>query len=192
MRESLFIWQSLLAGGLGLLGGVIAFAGALLAANCQVKGMRRAADQEVAAVREAAEKQVAAVQAQIDDLQAARREIELRRLSVLEWAVRGEGRRLETAAALMREALPSAPGWASRDKDQLVIESSSLLRAEREDMALLDDETRALLEEVAGVLDEYNTRIETAKLGTEGPLIVQKVLDLRRRLGELAAELRET
>jgi hypothetical protein len=41
----------------------------------------------------------------------------------------------------MQESLPSGPGWASRTSEQLIIESSPLLRGEREDMALLEDET---------------------------------------------------
>lgn len=177
----LYNWQSLIAGGLGLLAGIIAFVGALIAANRQVRTTQQAANQ-----------QVAAVQSQLDDARAAREVSDRRRLSVVGWAIRAEGKRLGTAAALMmREALPSAPGWASRTNEQLLIESSPLLRGEREDMGLVDGETLALLREIADTLDAYNLRIETAKNGIEGPNIDKRTLELIAQLETLAAQLRE-
>ena len=91
---------------------------------------------------------------------------------------------------MMREALPSASGYAARTNEQLVIETSALLRGEREDMALLDDETRELLREIADTLDAYNLRIKAAKVGIEGPLIDQRALELIAQLEKLAADLR--
>jgi hypothetical protein len=191
VKEFVFVWQGLIAGALGLLAGIIAFAGALIAAQWQVAGMRRAADQEVAEVRRAADLQVDAVRAQIDDAQAVRGRAERRRRRIIEWAVRVEGRRLRAAVDARRDrALPSKPRFAARRVEQLVIKSGALLRGEREDMALLDSETRTRLEEISSVLDEYNARIETAPLGKEdNPQIFQETLDSIARLDELAAAL---
>lgn len=80
--------QSLIAGLLGLAGGVIAYLGAIRAAK----------------------RQVAALKDQIEDTQAARRQADERRLSVIKWAVSTEGRRLDAVvSALRHRALPSAP-----------------------------------------------------------------------------------
>jgi hypothetical protein len=173
--------ETLVAGLLGLLAGIIAYVGAL-----------RAADRQVTATQQAAAKQVVAMQSQLDDARAAREESDRRRLSVVKWAVRAEGKRLGTAAALMmREALPSAPQPATRSREQLTISSSSLLRGEREDIALLDDETRERLQEIADTLDAYNLRIAAARVGIDGPLIDQRALELIAQVEKLAAELRE-
>jgi len=177
--ELLDHWQSLAGGVLGLIAGILAFGGALIAANRQV-----------GAARQAAKDQVAAVQRQLEHAQAARAESDRRRLSVIRWAVLSEVRRLETAAIIMQEALPSAAGWASRAAEQLIIESSPLLRGEREDIALLDDKTRELLEVLADTLDAYNLHIATAKRGQEGPQILPAVLERIEQLADLADELR--
>jgi hypothetical protein len=166
-------WQTLIAGGLGLAGGGIAYAGAIIAAH----------------------RQVAALQDQLEDARAARRQADERRRSVIEWAVKTEARRLETAVWALKPdgggALPSGQQYASRSREQLVIESSALLRGEREDMSLLDDRTRTLLEEVAGVLDDYNSRIETAvDPPGKSPLIERATLDVFAGLAELVSELR--
>ena len=173
-------WQSLIAGLLGLLAGLVAFVGALIAACWQVRTMRRTAAA-----------QVAAMQAQIADLQAEREKTDDRRRSVVKWAVRAEGQWLGITAAAMLRALPSGPQPAARSRDQLLIASSPLLRGEREDIALLDDEMRATLEKVSDTLNDYNSRIETARTTVDGPYIEREVLALIERLGELAAELRE-
>jgi len=64
----------------------------------------------------------------------------------------------------------------------LIIESSPLLRGERAEISLLDDQTRRLLEELAGIIDEYNLRIQTAVFLIQGPLIEQNA-GLARSLG---------
>jgi hypothetical protein len=164
-------WQTLIAGLLGLAGGVIAYVGALRAAN----------------------RQVVAVQQQIADLRAARCQDDDRHRSVLQWAIRTEGRRLGAAVQALRgNALPSQPQPASRSREQLIIQSSPLLRGERAEMALLDDQMRSLLEEVAGIVDEYNARIETANASTitRGPQIDQQILTLIDRLAERTCALR--
>lgn len=131
-------WQTLLAGLLGLGGGVLAYIGAIRAGR----------------------RQVAAVTNQIEDARSARRQIDERRLSVMRWAVRTEANRLAAAVtALRNRALPSGPQLAARSREQLVIESSPLLRGEREEISLLDDRTRAHLEKLARVLDEYKTSV---------------------------------
>jgi hypothetical protein len=161
-------WQSLAAGLLGLAGGVIAYIGAIRAAN----------------------RQVAALKDQIEDARTARRVADERRVSQIKWAVRVEGGRLELAISALRRALPPAPQAAARRRQQLIIETSPLLRGEWEEMSLLNDQTRARLEEVAGILDEYNLRIETAADVGLGPLIDQDILALVDRLGVAAQELR--
>jgi hypothetical protein len=161
-------WQSLIAGVLGLAGGVIAYIGAIKAAR----------------------RQVAALKDQIEDARAARGQADERRLSVIKWAVRAEVRRLEISISVLRRALPSAPQPANRLTEQLVIESSPLLTGEREEIALLDDKTRALLERLAGMLDEYNRRIETAVVVGQGPLIDAEIFASIDRLAEAIREIR--
>ena len=117
--SGLYDWQTLVAGLLGVLGGVIAYRGAIMSGR----------------------RQVAALREQIEDARAARQLHDERRLSIIEWAVRAEARRLETAVwALKSRALPSKPQPASsRRREHLVIQSSPLLRGEREEMSFLDD-----------------------------------------------------
>jgi hypothetical protein len=122
---------------------------------------------------------------------AVSHEADERRLSVIKQAVRAEVKRLETSILAVSRALPSAPQPANRRAEQLVIASSSLLRGERENIALLDEKTRALLEGVASMLDEYNRRIETAVVIGQGPLIDQEILDLiKDRLPAAVGEIR--
>ena len=71
----------------------------------------------------------------------------------------------------------------------MIIESSPLLRGEREEISLLDDQTRRLLEELAGIIDEYNSRIQTAVFLVQGPLIEQKTRALLDRLAEVVREI---
>jgi hypothetical protein len=125
----LYNWQTLLGGGIALIAGVLAYFGA----------------------RQAAAKQIAAVKDQIEDARAASRQADERRLSVINWAVKTEVRRLEISISTLRRALPSAPQATNRLAKQLVIESSPLLTGQREKIALLDDKTRALLERLAGI-----------------------------------------
>ncbi len=165
-------WQNLIAGLLGLAGGVIAYVGVRIAAKRQVA---------------AADRQVAAVHKQTEETVAARREVDERQLSVLKWAIRAEGRRLGAAVQALRgNALPSGPQPASRLPEQLIIQSSPLLSGERPEMALLDDRTRSLLEEVAGIVDEYNARIKTTNTAniSRGPQIDQQILALIEQLAE--------
>jgi hypothetical protein len=82
----LYNWQSLIAGVLGLLAGLAAFGGVLIAARLQVRAMHRAAEAQVRAARQASDDQVAAVQKQLADTQAAREESDRRRRSVMERA----------------------------------------------------------------------------------------------------------
>lgn len=109
---------------------------------------------------------------------------------MIKWAVRVEVRRLKISISALRRALPSAPQAANRLAEQLVIERSPLLTGQREEIALLDDKTRALLERLAGILDEYNRRIETAVVVGQGPLIDQEILALIDRLAEAVGETR--
>jgi hypothetical protein len=154
-------WQTLIAGLLGVVAGIIAYVGAIRGAG----------------------RQVAALKDQLKDMRAARRQADERTLNVIKWAVKVEANRLEAAvSALSGHALPSAPQGVNRNRVQLVIESSSLLRGEREEIALLDDQTRALLQRLASLVDEYNSRIQTAVTvasgpeGHEYPLIDQEIL----------------
>ena len=155
--SGLYDWQTLVAGLLGVLGGMIAYLGAMTSGRRQVAALK-------------------------EQIEAARQQDEKRRLSVVEWAVRAEGKRLETAVwARKGRALPSGPQpVSSRRREQLLIQSSPLLRGEREDMSLLDDETRTHLQRVADALDRYNACIETARSAPgpgEQPWIEQETLD---------------
>jgi hypothetical protein len=180
-------WQTLFAGVLGVGGGVIAYIGAMRAAKRQVDGATVAAD-----------RQVAAMKAQLDEARDARRESDERRRSVIKWAVQAEARRLEAAVWALEPpprgngALPSAgPRYASRRTEQLLIASSPLLRGEWEELVLLGDETRALLEEVGAALDGYNSRIKTASQKTDaGPLITTETLAMIQDLSKLVRRLR--
>jgi hypothetical protein len=162
-----FDWGSLtggviggmLGGGLTVLAGVIAYVGAIRAANRQV--------------------------AVIEKQQA---EADRRRRRVIEWTVKAEGSRLEMAADFIERLLPYFPknDETKASREQLTIESSPLLRGERQDMALLDDRTQAVLEEVATILAEYNLRVQTT-LGDPEPELRAQV----ERLGRRAVALRD-
>jgi hypothetical protein len=152
-------WQTLIAGVLGggvaLLAGVIAYIGALRAANRQVREMQR---------------------------QLAERN--RRRRIVVEWAVRVEGQRLDTEVVRVREQFPKK-GWTTfssflSNKDWFRIDSSPLLRWEREDAALLDGATLSALEKAAETLSNYNHRIKTA----EGQVRLEELPETGRKLLE--------
>ena len=161
---------SIIAGVLALAAGIMAYIGAIKAAN----------------------RQVAVLKDQVEDARTERRLTDKRRLSVIKWALRAEGTRLHAVVLALRgRALPSAPQPAARSAEQLVIESSPLLRGEHgTEMALLDDQTRAVLEKVAGIVAEYNSRIETAVVVNQGPLIDHEILALVDSLAVAVQELR--
>jgi len=93
-------------------------------------------------------RQVAALKEQIEDARMARRLVDERRLSQLKCAIRAEGTRLHAAVLALRDrALPSAPQAAARRRQQLLIDSSPLFRGEWDEISLLDDQTRAGVEE---------------------------------------------
>src|ERR1044071_259182 len=163
----LYEWQSLVAGLLALLGGVLAYRGAITSAR----------------------RQGLAPRGQNEGMRAAEEEQHQRRLSVVEWAIWVEGRRLEKAVSARKgRALPTGPQLVSaRRKEQLVIDSSPLLRGEREDLSLLDEETRVRLQRVADALYRYNACIETARSGTgEQSWIDEETLEA---IDELAARV---
>jgi hypothetical protein len=162
-------WSTVIA---GLGGGVIGGTLTVVAGWITVKGARDAATLQVDAAQRAAKDQIDAVKSQIADLQAERQKTEDRRRSVIKWAVKTEGKRLEQATAAVRRALPfempppgtgGGAGYSAGGTEQLIIPSSSLLRGEREDIALLDEETRKNLENLANALNDYNSRIQTAR-----------------------------
>lgn len=78
-------------------------------------------------------------------------------------------------------------------KTRLVIESSPILRGEREDISVLDIVTQECLAALASALADYNSHIET--LGTSGdgmstalvPDTFVKIDNLRSAAKELAA-----
>jgi hypothetical protein len=163
----LYEWQSIVAGLLAVFGGVLAYRGAITSGR----------------------RQVLAIREQIEDTRAARQQHDQRRLSVVEWAIWVEGRRLEKAVSARKgRALPTEPQLVSaRRKEQLVIDSSPLVRGEREDLSLLDDETRVRLQRVADALYRYNACIQTARSGTgEQSWIDQETLEA---IDELAARV---
>jgi gas vesicle protein len=193
-------WQTLITGGVSLVVGIIAFVVALITATRQVNAARQATKEQVDAVQRAADQQVAAVQSQIEDLRDERQETDRRRLSVIEWAVRAEGRRLGRAASARLDAmpgtpegrLPAGPHPSRLPPEKLVIESSPLLRGELEGMALLDDPTRAGLELLASTLHEYNAHIETQPVSDQtrgGVVITEQTLGLLRRINRQATTL---
>ena len=211
-------WQTLaaalIAGGLALGAAALTVWAAIRSANRQVRAANEAADRQIKAAADAADRQVAAAREQtqaladaadrqvaaarrqvtalkdqIQDARTARRQDDERRLSVIKWAIRVEGRRLEAATSTLLAALPSAQSPANRSREQLIIESSPLLRGERAEISLLDDQTRRLLEELAGIIDEYNSRIQTAVFLVQGPLIEQKTRALLDRLAEVVQEI---
>src|SRR3954465_14698834 len=93
-------WQTLVAGLLGLLGGLLAYRGAITSGR----------------------RQVAALREQIEDTRAAKLQIDQRRLSVIEWAVWLEGRRLEKAVWARKGRGPQLA--SAHRREQLVFESS--------------------------------------------------------------------
>jgi hypothetical protein len=179
-------WQTLIA---ALIAGLLA----LGAAAWTIWATIRSANRQITAARgqtEAARRQVTALKDQIEDARTARRQSDERRLSVIKWAVGVEAGRVEAAVSALRgNALPSRPQPANRTREQLIIESSPLLRGEREEISLLDDQTRGLLEKLAGIIDEYNSRIQTAVFAVQGPLIEQTTLDLIDRLAEVVRDI---
>jgi hypothetical protein len=149
MSQFLYDWQTLVAGLLGLAGGVIAYWGALLAAN----------------------RQVAAIREQLGDAQQARKSAERRQTHALIWSLEIELRWLISTARLLRSALPSQPQWSQLTKANLMIGCGPLLRGER-DISLLGEEPKFRLEEVARRLADYNAYIGTRPTSGEGGTLV--------------------
>ena len=144
-------WQTLaaalIAGGLALGAAALTVWAAIRSANRQVRAANEAADRQIKAAADAADRQVAvareqtqaaadaadrqvaaarrqvtALKDQIQDARTARRQDDERRLSVIKWAIRVEGRRLEAATSTLLAALPSAQSPANRSREQLIIE----------------------------------------------------------------------
>ena len=118
----------------------------------------------------------------------------------MKWAVRAEGKRLEQATAAVRLVLPpemyigGVAGFSDCDREQLTIPSSSLLRGEREDIALLDSVTLTNLEDIANALNDYNSRVEAARPRrvqgiAGGVFIAREVLSSLAKLAGLATLL---
>lgn len=167
-------WQSLIAGLLSLLAGLVVFFGALIAAGLEVWAMRRATAAQIAMMRQTTADQIAA-------LQEERKETDNRRRSVVKWAIRAEGQRLDKEVVRVR---PQFLVGGTTAGAQALIESSPLLRGEREDAALLDGATFATLEEAARTLNNYNHLVETAVTATQLAELQEVCPKL---LGEIAA-----
>ena len=188
-RDMVDHWQTLIAGGISLAAGLVAFVGALIAACWQVRAARQAAKDQVCAVQRAADQQVAAVKSQIADLQAERERTDNLRLTVVRWAVRAEARRLDKEVVRVRP-LFLIGGQGLFSKEEALIESSPLLRGEREDAALLDEATFATLEEAASTLNNYNYRVETARTGAAQAALRDACHSLLEQLAGLADTLK--
>jgi len=134
-----------------------------LVTDRQVAATRRATDQQVAAIRRATEQQVAAVRRatgeQVASLQVERKQIEDRQ--PVEWNVQIREGRIEIAAVTRGGVSPDGRREAASPIARLVVESEPSPHRERAEMALLDDRMRAVFEELASLIDEYNSRIKT-------------------------------
>lgn len=81
------------------------------------------------------------------------------------------------------------PRWG-RPPHQLYIPSSPLLRGEREDIALLDDEIRALFEQAENALNEHNASMAALRVRTVGDEVISsEKLAALDRLEELGIKL---
>jgi hypothetical protein len=118
-------WQTLMAGGLALLAGIVTVWGTLRAAKRQVKTANDAADREIKAANEAADRQIAAAQEQTKAAQhqtAVTRELERRRIAregyafhaMLEAAMSAVVADVEAA----RKLPPPAPSEVARGNPQ--------------------------------------------------------------------------
>jgi hypothetical protein len=160
-RDWLHEWETLIAGGLGLGGGVLAYIG---------------------------------IKAQIADLQAERKQTDDRRRIVVKWAVRMEGQRLDKEVVRVRPAFlksfdPTPTTRFFNNRTSFLIESSPLLRGEREDVALLDGDIFKTLEKAAETLNSYTQRIETASTGAAS---LDELPERGRELLEHLATLADT
>ena len=154
--QILYNWQTLIAGLLGLAGGLIAYFGAMSAAK----------------------KQVAAAERQLDDARTARALSDTRQKNAVVWALRLEAARLTRAAGNWHTVLPRGQQPVRYSKEHLRISSSPTLRAEREDISLLDVETQDARGDLARALDNYNAHIDTRSETDLGPRIDPVTLDL--------------
>ena len=151
----------------------IAYVGVLAAASRQVTAVRLATDQQVSstrrgtdhlvsAIRRATDQQVAAVRRatgeQVASLQAEREQTERQ---PVEWNVQIREGRIEIAAVTRGNVSPAGQREAPSPIARLVVESEPSPHQERAEMALLDDRMRAVFEELASLIDEYNSRTKT-------------------------------
>lgn len=137
-------WPTLIAGlGGGMIGGVFTVVAGYLA----YRGALR---------------QVDAVKLQVKDQQDERKKTDDQRRTVAEWAVRAEAERLDKEISRVDPLWLIGAGLTPFvQQEPRLIESSPLLRGEREDAGLLGDKV-AILERVASTLNQYNQRVEAA------------------------------
>jgi hypothetical protein len=167
-------WQALIAALLIVVAVAVAYAGMLVAASrqatavrlatdYQVASTRRATDQLVTAIRRATDQQVAAVRRatgeQVASLQVEKEQIEERQ--AVEWNVQIREGRIEIAAVTRSNASPAGQLETPSPIARLVVESEPSPHQERAEMALLDGRMRAVFEELATLIDEYNSRTKT-------------------------------
>ena len=150
-------WQTLIAGLLGLAGGVITYVGALRAANRQVAGIER----------------------QTEAARRSRADAEDRSRHAIRLAIRAEADRLESEAIARKQALPSRPQWSNLQKPDAIIPSSALLRGERTEIALLPTETQDEMPRLRRGSTKYNAHVQTRAVSVDsGILADQQLLDL--------------
>jgi hypothetical protein len=167
-------WQTLIAALLIVVAGAVAYTGMLVAASRQaaavrlatdhqVSSTRRATEQLVTAIRRATDQQVTAVRRatgeQVASLQVEKEQIEERQ--AVEWNVQIREGRIEIAAVTRGNASPVGQLEAASPIARLVVESEPSPHQERAEMALLDGRMRAVFEELATLIDEYNSRAKT-------------------------------
>jgi hypothetical protein len=164
-------WPTLIAGFLIVVAVAIAYIGALVTASRQafavrlvtdqqVAATRRATDQLVMAIRRATDRQVAAVRRatseQVASLQVEKAQIEERQ--PVEWNVQIRDGRIEIAAVTRDSASPVGQREADLPIARLVVDSEPFPHRKAVDAAMLDDRMRAVFEELASIIDEYNFR----------------------------------
>jgi hypothetical protein len=167
-------WQTLIAGFLIVVAVAIAYVGALVSASRQAHAVRlvtdqqvattrRATDQLVMAIRRATDQQVAAVRRatseQVASLQVEREQIEERQ--PVEWKVQIREGRIEIAAVTRDSASPAGQREAASPIARLVVESEPFPHKAPVEAALPDDRMRIVFEELASLIDEYNSRTKT-------------------------------
>jgi len=164
-------WPTLIAGFLIVVAVAIAYVGALVTASRQAAAVRlvtdqqvattrRATDQLVMAIRRATDQHVAAVRRataeQVASLQVEKDQIEKRQ--AIEWKVQIREGRIEIAAVTRDGASPAGQRETASPIARIVVDSEPFPRRELVETALLDDRMRAVCEELASIIDEYNSR----------------------------------